>query len=200
MHTLDNNLRHHSRGCYAVKVRARAEIAVSDALRDKGFEVLMPTFVDFRQYSDRVRKVSCAVFQGYVFVCMNIEELYRVAGTPGVSYVVKAGTSLQPLPPSELLTLKALCGMQGGYEPCDSFAVGEHVSIESGPLRGQQGILIRKAGKDRVVLSLNSIFSSVSVDLRDTVIRLRTPIGRPGLDRDIVPGVVADSPRPIFAA
>lgn len=187
-------------GYYAVKVRSRAELSVSAALRGKGYDVLLPTFTDVRKYSDRIRKVDSAVFPGYVFVAMDTADIYRVIATPGVAYIVKICNSLQTLPPAEVALLQALSGMQSGYEPCASFALGERIRIESGPLRGQFGILTRKAGKDRVVLSLNSIFSSVSVDLRDTVIRLCPPSAKPSASayvdcppelRDVLPARAA---------
>lgn len=158
-------------GCYAVKVRSRTEIAVSAALRDKGFEVLMPTYTDRRRYSDRIKKTTCALFPGYAFVRMEPDNLSQLATTPGVNYVVMACKTLCPMPPDEEFTLRTLCGMDGGFEPCDDFAIGEPVNIETGPFRGYQGILVRKAGKERVVLSLSSILSSVSIDLRNTVIK-----------------------------
>lgn len=162
-------------GYYAVKVRSRAEASVSASLRDKGFDVLLPTFTSVRQYSDRIRKVDSAVFPGYVFVAMDVTELYRVAVTPGVAYIVKACNSLQPLRATELALLQALSGMRSGYEPCASYALGEQVRIESGPLRGQTGVLVRKAGREKIVISLSSIFSFVSIDLRDTVIHPCSP-------------------------
>jgi transcription antitermination factor NusG len=158
-------------GYYTVKVRSRAEISVSASLREKGFDVLLPTFRSVRQYSDRIRKVDSAVFPGYVFVAMDIADLYRVSITSGVDYIVKVCNSLQPLPGTEVALLQALSGMQSGYEPCEPYALGERVRIESGPLRGQTGVLVRNVRRDRVVLSLNSIFSSVSIDLRDTIVR-----------------------------
>ena len=155
-------------GCFAVKVRSRAEATITDMLRRKGYEVLLPTYTHRRQYSDRVRMASCALFPGYVFVRLNPQELLGVISTQGVSYVVKSGSMLQPLPREEECLLESLAEFVEECEPCHSYQAGQRVQIMSGPLKNQQGTLVRMDGKERIVLSLNSIFSSITVNLRDT--------------------------------
>jgi transcription antitermination factor NusG len=158
-------------GCYALKVRPRGELAVGRALKHKGYDILLPTYIDRREYSDRTKKVSCALFPGYIFVRMNAEELLPVVSTEGVSYLVKSGNTLHPLPPEEETVIEALCQFGDGCQPCPNFTVGNRVSIESGPLRGLHGILVRIGKNDRIVIHISSVHKSVSVDLRDTVIK-----------------------------
>jgi transcriptional antiterminator RfaH len=157
-------------GCFAVRVRSRSEDAVSGALRQKGFEVFHPTFIDRKRCSGRSRRASQALFPGYIFVRVNPKELLGLVTTRGVSYVVKSGNTLRPLPPEEESTIRSLCDMVDRCEPFESFCLGERVTIQSGPLKGRTGTLISMDGKDRIVLSLNSIFRSVSIDLRDTIV------------------------------
>jgi transcription antitermination factor NusG len=158
-------------GCYAVKVRPRGELAVGRTLKQKGFDILLPTYQDRRQFSDRTKKVDCALFPGYLFVRMNGEELLPVASTQGVSYFVRSGRTLTPLPPEDVAVLEALCESSVQCQPWPNLAVGSRISIESGPLRGLRGTLVRVGKNDRLVLHINSIFQSVSVDLRDTAIQ-----------------------------
>lgn len=158
-------------GCYAVKVRPRVELAVGRALRLKGFDILLPSYVDRRRYSDRLKHVSCALFPGYIFVRMKAEELLPIVSTVGVSYLVRSGNTLQPLPLEDVAVLEVLCGVDTGCEPCPNFSVGTRVSIESGPLRGLQGIVARVGQSERVVISINTVFKSVSVDLRNTTVK-----------------------------
>ncbi len=89
-----------------------------------------------------------------------------------MSYIVRTGGAIEPLPLEEELTVQTLCDGVTGFEPWNQFAVGQRVAIESGPLKGRQGTLVRVGEQDRLVLSLNSIFSSVSVDLHDTLVRV----------------------------
>jgi len=158
-------------GYFAVKVRTRGESNVSKALRQKGFEVLAPIFAPPHALTTRARKTDTALFPGYVFVRLDPRKLLQLVTTEGVSYVVRSGKSLAPLPLEEELTVQSLCEYAAPCEPWNQFVVGERVSIESGPLKGRRGTLMRVGDKDRLIVSLNSIFSSVSIDPRDTIVR-----------------------------
>ncbi len=158
-------------GFFAVKVRTRGESNVSKALRLKGFEVLAPTCTLSSALPNSSRKQESALFPGYVFVRLDPRELLPLVKTDGVSYIVRSGSTLAPLPLEEELTVQTLCAGATGFEPYNRFVVGQRVSIDSGPLKGRQGTLVRIGDKDRLVLSLHSIFSSVSVDLRDTLVK-----------------------------
>jgi transcriptional antiterminator RfaH len=164
--TQENNV-----GCYAVKVRTRMEHAISDTLRHKGFDVLTPSYVDRKRYSDRVKVVSRALFPGYVFVRTDVNALLPVVSTDGVSYIVRFGNALKPLPPKEVQALESLCNLEECCAPSESLTVGTRVVIASGPFEGLEGILKRVGTGDRLVVSIDSIFSSVSVDLRDSEVR-----------------------------
>lgn len=158
------------RGCYAVKVRARREIGISEALRLKGYDSLLPTYVQRKRYSDRIKRITSALFPGYVFVRLDADQTLPVASTDGVSYIVRSGSALLPLPEEEVSTIEALCGNPANCEPCNQVPIGQHVRVESGPLRGLSGTLVRSEGSQRLVISINPVFNSVSVDIRDLVI------------------------------
>lgn len=162
-------------GCYAVKVQSRSEDNVSEALRFKGYDAFSPSYIQHRRYSDRIKRVRCALFPGYVFVHMCAEELLPIVGTAGVSYIVRTGKSLHPLPPEEADTIGRLCKIESACEPCQNFAVGQRVRIESGPLQGVHGILTRSGENHHVVISINSIFRSVRVDTRNTLVKAIGP-------------------------
>jgi transcription antitermination factor NusG len=171
-----NDLTSNSRqpGYFAVKVRSRGELNVSRALRQKGFEVLAPTRTIAPSRPHGTRTTDTALFPGYVFVRLDLREMLALVTTDGVSYIVRNGKSLAPLPLEEELTVQSLCEGTTPCEPWNQFVAGQRVSIESGPLKGRRGTLMRIGDKDRLIISLNSIFSSVSVDSRDTIVRACT--------------------------
>jgi transcriptional antiterminator NusG len=157
---------------YAIKVRTASESTVAGVLANKGFDVLAPTYVEHRQYSDRVRKANKALFPGYIFVRMDAQKLLPVVSTPGVNYVVKTGRSVVPLAPEEESTIACLARIEAHREPFRSFVEGQRVRIADGPLAGQAGVLVRVGDRERVVLSVDSIFCSVIVDLKKTQLHL----------------------------
>ena len=152
-------------GCFAVKVRSRAETTITGALRRKGYEVLLPTYTHRQRYSDRLKQIRRGLFPGYVFVRLNPERLLGVVTTEGVSYIVKSGNTLRALPPAEERLLESLAALPDHCEPCGFPQVGKAVQIRSGPLENQHGTLVRIGDRERLVVCLSSIASSVTVDL-----------------------------------
>jgi transcription antitermination factor NusG len=155
-------------GVYAVKVRVAGEKTVADTLRGKGFDVMMPVVETRLQYSDRIKRAKLPLFPGYVFVRLSGMELMPLVSTRGVSHLVKTGRDVEPLPPEDLTKIELLCNRAVDCAVCEYLTVGQRVRIESGPLAGITGVLNQAGGGPRVVLSVNSIFQSVSVDVRDT--------------------------------
>jgi transcription antitermination factor NusG len=161
--------------CYAVKVRSRCEVAVAGSLRSKQYEVLAPNYIQQRRYSDRVRRVPCALFPGYIFVRMVPRNTLPLLTTRGVSYIVSTASRLEPLSDEETRTIEALCRMSveqsHSCQPCAYLRVGERVRIEVGPLAGLEGVLIRVRNIRRVVVTVESLHSSVSIEVGHTDIR-----------------------------
>ena len=84
---------------------------------------------------------------------------------PGVVRLV--GFNGQPIPLSndEMQALRDGLAGQLRLEPHPFLTVGRRVRIKVGPLAGLQGILIRKKGNFRFVLSLELIQRSIAVDV-----------------------------------
>jgi len=173
-------------GVYAVKVRTAGEKTVADSLRTKGFDVMMPIVETRRQYSDRIKRAHLPLFPGYVFVRLGGIEIMPLVSTRGVSHLVKTGRDVEPLSPEDLTKIERLCDGVVGATLCEGLTVGQRVRIESGPLAVLTGVLSQAGESSRVVLSVNSIFQSVSVDVRDTKMSILSNDGEEGAD---------DSPR-----
>lgn len=88
----------------------------------------------------------------------------RILELAGVVSIVSSGG--QPLP----LTDEYIAGLQQGLlahkiEPHPDLEVGELVRITTGPLAGAEGILERRKNDFRVVLRLEMLARSVSVEV-----------------------------------
>jgi transcription antitermination factor NusG len=89
----------------------------------------------------------------------------RVLQIPSVVRLVGFNGQPSPLADEEIEGLKT--GLVAGVlaEPHPFLNAGRHVQIRSGPLAGRQGILLRRKGRLRVVLSIELIMRSVIVDV-----------------------------------
>jgi len=108
--------------------------------------------------------VERPLFPGYVFVKIDCKEKARVLELPGVHSLVGAGRQPTPLPSEEIETLRR--GMHlVNAEPHPYLQFGEKVLISKGPLKGLTGILLRQKNSTRVVLALDLIKKSISVEV-----------------------------------
>jgi transcription antitermination factor NusG len=69
------------------------------------------------------------------------------------------------LPEEEMEALRKGLTHQLRVEPHPYLTVGRRVRIRSGPLKGMEGILIRRKGVLRVILSVNLIKCSTSIEV-----------------------------------
>jgi transcription antitermination factor NusG len=159
---------------YAVKVRSRREDTIADALRAKGYEVLLPSYTVVKRYSDRIHKASCVLFTGYVFVCMDPANMLNLVTTEGVNYVVKSASGCIALSDAEIRTIQALCLAEKvtDFEPHAYLSVGQRVRIEAGPLAGLEGVLLRVRDMDRIIVNVETLHSAVSIEIGHTRIRV----------------------------
>jgi transcription antitermination factor NusG len=104
------------------------------------------------------------LFPGYIFV--NIEKLHRVRvlELPGVQSLVGHGREPVPLPGSEIEILRRGLDQLNAH-PCPYLNIGERATIKRGPLQGMTGIVVRRKNGLRLVLSIDLIMKSVSLEI-----------------------------------
>ena len=166
---------------YALHVRPRFEKCVTTQLEWKGYEVYIPTYTSKRKWSDRVKTLSLPLFPGYVFCHFDVHARLPVVMTPGVMAVLGAGKHPAPVDEIELSGIRHITASQLQAQPHPYLAAGEAVRVESGPLQGLVGIILRTKGSYRLVVSLSLLMRSVSVEIdKDGCSAIRHLDGPPG--------------------
>ena len=87
---------------FAVKVRTGAELRIGDSLEKKEFKIFVPTCIEPRPYSDRIKKVRVALFPGYVFSRFGAADKLKLLVTPGVEAVVSTAGVPDPIDEQEI--------------------------------------------------------------------------------------------------
>jgi transcription antitermination factor NusG len=105
------------------------------------------------------------LFPSYVFVRLPLRERLKVLQVPGVARLISFNGQPAALQDREIEALRASLAAQLRTEPHPYLTVGRRVRFKSGPLEGVEGILIRKKNACRVVLSLDLIMKSASVEV-----------------------------------
>ena len=156
---------------YAVKVRASGEIKVRQALESKDYLVFLPTYLEGRKYSDRIKKVEAALFSGYLFARLDVNNRLPLLQTPGVEGIVRFGDEFEPVKEEEILAIQKLIGSGAKAVPWPYLKAGDRVRVQFGAMEGVEGILIKEKGQDRLVLSVHLLQRSISVEIDRSWIR-----------------------------
>jgi transcription antitermination factor NusG len=150
---------------YAVYTRSRHEKVVKQQLDANVPECFLPLYEAVRRWKNGNALVASPLFPGYLFVRISSTARKRVLATPGVVRLVGSRRGPEPIPDQELDAFRNCFERQIRMEPHPYLAVGRRVRLESGPFAGMQGILLRKKGKWRLIISINLIARSVAVEV-----------------------------------
>jgi transcription antitermination factor NusG len=154
-----------ARQWFAVHTCSCQEKRVALHLCHREIEYFLPLSRSVRRWRNGCTMVSeQPLFSGYLFVKIPREERVRVLELPGVHSMVGTGREPIPLPSTEIETLRQGIDLLK-VEPCAFLNVGEKARIIRGPLEGLTGIISRKKNGVRLILSLDVIMKSVSVEV-----------------------------------
>jgi transcription antitermination factor NusG len=150
---------------YAVYTRHQHEKTVARVLELKGFGTLLPLYEEPRRWRDRVKLLSLPLFPCYVFVKGDLGRRLDVVTTPGIhSFVLSAG---QPaaIPTVEIEALQRGVSAGARFEPHPFLKSGDRVRVRSGCFEGIEGLLVRKKGLYRLVVSVEILAKAAAVEV-----------------------------------
>jgi transcription elongation factor/antiterminator RfaH len=156
---------------YALYTRPRHEKRVFQELANKGIDAFLPTYKVRRRWSDRYKIVEEPLFKNYLFVNADINTSYYDTLRPygAVGFITFDNKPAQ-IPQNEIDAIRRLVESELPYDPHPYLKVGRKVRVRTGPLQGCEGILTRKKGLARLVISVHLLQQSVSAEVdADTI-------------------------------
>src|SRR6266478_5490426 len=150
---------------YAVYTCANHERRVADQFAYRGVEHFLPQDESVRRWKDRKVRLQLPLFPGYVFVQLALRDRLRVLQVPSVVRIVGCNGRPIPLPEADVTRIREFLERGFRAEPHPYMTVGKRVRVNSGPLAGMEGILSRRKGKFRVVISIELVQRAVAVDV-----------------------------------
>lgn len=151
---------------FALRVRPKHERTVATHLARLGLDEYVPLHRVRRRWSDRIKELDAPLFPGYVFCGFTYPYRLRVLNSPGVESIVGA------VDDSELSSLRALIASGKPLSHLPFLRIGQQVSIESGPLAGIRGVVLREETSWRVVVSVEALDRSIAVEVDREVLQL----------------------------
>jgi transcription antitermination factor NusG len=150
---------------YAVYTCAHHEKRIATQFNERLIENFLPVYEAVRRWKDRCVRIELPLFPGYIFVRHPLRNRLEVLQVPGVVRLVGFNNVAAPLPIEDIETLRSGLQRSSHAEPHPYLTIGRRVRIVHGPLEGLEGILVRRKGRFRVVLSLDLIMRSIGVDV-----------------------------------
>ena len=152
---------------YALYTRPRHEKKSAELLSDKGFEVYLPIVNKVRQWKDRKKKVEVPLFNSYFFANFEYNNRFNVLDTHGIVKIIGFSGKPAIVPDWQIDSLKRMLAFPESVKLEKYITPGEIVEIKTGPMRGLKGMVDLKKDSKRLVLSIDGVFQSVSVEIEE---------------------------------
>src|SRR5258707_589954 len=150
---------------YAAYTRAQHEKRVALQLDQRAVEIFLPVYEAVHKWRDRNMRLQLPLFPGYVFVRLALRDRLKVLQIPSVVRLVGFNGAPTAIAEEEVEGLRHALAEGVRAEPHPYLRAGRRVRITGGPFAGREGILKRRKGDLRVVLSLELIQRSILVDI-----------------------------------
>lgn len=156
---------------YAAYTYSRHEKSVAHQLGERDITCFLPLYSAVHRWNGRRTTVHLPLFPNYLFVRIGARERLRAISTPGIIQLVSARGIPVPIPHEEMEHLQRVVGARRA-EPHPYFPAGKRVLIASGPFRGLSGVVVRRKGEYRLVVSIECIMRSFAVELETADVEL----------------------------
>ena len=161
---------------YAAYTCANHEKRVSEQLGVRRVEHFLPLYSSVRRWKDRRVTLDLPLFPGYVFVKMALRDRLRVNQIPGVAHLVGFDGTPAALPEQEIDALRSSLVSGVRAEPHPFLKAGQRVRIKNGALAGMEGVLLRRKGSFRLVISIELIQRAVAIDVDAADVEAAGPV------------------------
>ena len=144
---------------------------VAGQLAGQGISHWLPLLERRSKWSDRYVTVTEPLFPGYVFVRLACDEYTEVVKTRGVVRIVSFNGKPVPIPSAEIDAVRLALASRLQCDPYPLLHAGREVVVRRGPLKGYRGVLQRRNGRHRILLSIPLIGQSVAVEIEAAYVK-----------------------------
>ena len=152
---------------YALYTRPRHEKKVDQYLKEKKVQVYLPLITQVHQWKDRKKKVAIPLFSSYIFANFEYKHRFDILETDGVVKVINFNGKPAEIPAWQIDSLQTMLECPETVQPEHYVRPGQLVEVTTGPMKGMRGQVLRRKGNRRLVLSIDGILQSVSVEVSE---------------------------------
>ena len=156
---------------YAIYTKPRHEKKVNAKLTDKDIETFLPLITRKRLWKDRKKNVEMPLFSSYLFVNFEYKYRFDVLETDGVVKIINFNGVPAVVPDWQIESLRQMLTNPKTLQLESYIQPGELVEVTEGPMQGMRGTVVLRKNSNRLVLSIEGIMQSVSVEVDEFVLK-----------------------------
>lgn len=155
-------------GWWLAHTLPRQEKALASALYARDVPYYLPLVTRKSLSRGRTRVAQVTLFPGYLFVYGGEAERLSVLKTNRTLTVRRApdGERLR----ADLRRFHELIAADAPLLPEATLVVGERVRVKAGPFRNQEGVVFRRNGKTRLLISIDYLQQGASLEVDDCLL------------------------------
>lgn len=155
---------------YAVYTRPRHERKVNAHLSQEGITTFLPEIERWGSRRDRRKRIWYPIFPGYLFINAELsgESRLKVIKTRGVIRILGNKGIPTAIPERQIEAIQKAVDARSALSPHPYLKAGQIVRVIDGPLNGVEGIFITEKGKGKLIISVDILHRSVSVEIEET--------------------------------
>jgi len=151
---------------YILYTYSKCEKKVAQQIQRLGIDYYLPTTIEERKWSDRIKRVEVPLFPNYLFVHTTLSYIDPIKEIKGVFRFVSFDKKLATIKQEEISQLQNLLKSKVRLSVTSQrFEVGQVVSIERGKLAGMQGTFVRFQGKNHLVVEFKMLKQSILIEV-----------------------------------
>jgi len=148
---------------WVVHTRPRCEKKMDEWLATHGLEHYLPTRPRLKVYPGKKVTFHHPLFAGYAFGRFSLLQRNAVYGSDFAAGVLEVNDQARFL--AELEAIRRALENGLAFEEIDYLATGQKARIATGKLRGLEGIVVRRAGGTKLILSVEMLQRSLSMEI-----------------------------------
>jgi transcriptional antiterminator RfaH len=153
---------------FALYTKPRSEFKAEQQLMGAGIEYYLPTITRLKQWSDRKKKVTTPLLNGYIFIFANeADRLISVEQPAIVRCVFDSGRPAR-IPEWQIDNVKKFLETDQDVIVHNGIVPGANVIIKSGPFEGVRGIVIDGDEGKSISVSIELLNRSIIARLPDS--------------------------------
>jgi transcriptional antiterminator RfaH len=156
---------------YCCVTVARAEKALIRLLRGQQIPHYCPLVIRrFRSPNGRMRRSQLPLFTSYVFMCGDESQRVMALATKKISRLLEVPRPAELI--EDLRRIHQAIQLELPLTAEERITTGQFVRVRSGPFAGYEGIVLRRDGKTRLVLSIRFLDQSISLEIDQALLEV----------------------------